>query len=239
MDNNELIDELIEKIVMNFEDNYVTKNIIKKLTDIYDQKDILKIDNNTITRKSKRMTRTVTVDTINKVLKAQDTGYLDDNEQFQNSIDYQVNGNNAVVHKHVFDVGLFGNTETRSILDTYEYFKDNNMIGSSDKKIFVKLWKNSDGQVIDEDIDDFIRIHYKLANGDVVKIVSNNGDEKYYYCDRRALNNRNKLSNEQESYGINKEISKEQADDFLKMADDAYKLVNNDMIYSVRGATYK
>ncbi len=239
MNNNELIDELIEKIVMNFEDNYVTKIMIKKLTDMYDQEDLLKVDDNTITRKSTRMTRSVTVDPSNKILKAQDTGYIDDNEQFQNGIDYQVNGDSAVVHKHVFNIDFFGNTETRTVLDTYEYLKDNNMIGSSDKKVYVKLWKNSNGQVIDKDIDDFARTHYKLANGDIVKIINNNGDEKYYYCDKVALKNRNKLPNEQESYGINIEISKEQADNFLKMSDDAYKLVNNDMIYNIRGASYK
>ena len=55
MDNNS-VSKFIDKIVLNFEDNYVVKNILSKLSDMYKSSNIT-IDGNTIISQSKSMKR--------------------------------------------------------------------------------------------------------------------------------------------------------------------------------------
>ena len=241
MDNVEIINKFIDKIVVNFEENYITKSIIKKLVDMYNSHN-LTTDGNSIISKSKRIQRTISIDIDNKKLQFQDVGN-GDNQSFYSELIYSVDKDKAVVHKYNTDIktiqmqnGLL--TRIGSIYDTYEYFTNNKITGSSDINKIIKEIQTQEGSVVAREINDFVRTLYKLANGDVIKIINDNGNYKYYYCDSNVLANR-ETQNERKYSGINIELSKNQADVILKSSDDAYKLINNSTIYNIRKSSYK
>ena len=238
---NDIISEFISKVVLNFEDNYVVNNIIKKLANMYNSSDIT-TNGNTITSKSERIKRIITVDTDNQKIIVQDIENND--KQFYAETTYTVEGEESVHHKYSARIEIGeGNSDsvrkTGYIYDTYEYFNNNKIIGSSDTKIKIEEIQTRLGEILNREKNEFNRMIYKLANGDAIKIISNNGNSKYYYCDNQVLKNRTLSIEEQKKLEIGVELSEKQAESILDFSYDTYKTINNQTVYSIRGDRYK
>lgn len=240
--NNDSITKFIDKIVLNFEDNYVVKNIVGKLSDMYQGSNIT-IDGNTIISQSKSIKRIISVDLENKKIKVQDITNNDD-KQFYNEITYTVEDNKSTHHKYNTSIEVDedkGNLlrKTGYIYDTYEYFTNNKIIGASDTKIQIKELQTRVGEVVKREKEEFNRTLYKLANGDVIKIINDNGNCKYYYCDSQVLKNRTLPIEQEKNPQIGVELSYRQVESILKSSHNAYEVANNKTVYGIRGTSYK
>ena len=241
MDNNS-VSKFIDKIVLNFEDNYVVKNILSKLSDMYKSSNIT-IDGNTIISQSKSMKRIINVDLNNKKLGVQDITNNDD-KQFYNEITYTVQGNKSTHHK--YSTIIETNEEKSDLLrktgyiyDTYEYFNNNKIVGASDTKTIIEELQTSVGEVLKREKNEFNRMLYGLPNGDVIKIIKDNDNCKYYYCEKQVLKNRTLSIEQQKTPEIGVELSQKQAESILKFSSDAYTVANNKTVYGIRGTSYR
>lgn len=239
---NSSVSNFIDKIILNFEDNYAVKNIVSKLSDMYKSNNIT-TENNTIISQSKSIKRVITVDVENQKLEVQDISSNDD-KQFYNEITYTVEGNKAIHHKYntSIEVDEKNNELLKKIgyiYETYEYFDNNKIIGAIDTKITIEELQTQVGEVIRREKSEFNRALYKLANGDVIKVVNDNGNCKYYYSDNQVLKNRTMPTEQQKAPEIGVELSEKQAESILKNSYDAYKTVNNNTVYGIRKAAYK
>lgn len=237
--NIELIDGFIDKLVLFFNDNLFVKEIIKKLNDA-SRCSKIKITNNSIKSFTNSQTREIIIDEQNRKVSVVDLGVKnikDGKLYFKKEMDYQENGDRYSCIKSTTKVNKKNSRFFERILH-YSY-----ATGVSGKQDFCtscydvknyKKDKNGKCVLLDEKTNknDF----YHLANGDVLKVVNVNGNERYFYCDSSVLfSNSNKNDNK---LSFNIEIDRAKADEILKCSYDVFALINNDFVYSIRGTSF-
>lgn len=233
----EKLDSLIELVLNNFKENEITKTIIRKLSDMYETKN-LSVEDNHIESISRRMHRKIDINLDTKTIKYEDIGSKD-NKKYVNINSYQEIKEKAVAHQ--IRVELMSKREKNYVTDTtnktecYRYYENNNIVGYHEIKTTNKAIAVREDEV---ERQSFItqKMLYKLLNGDVLKVtIDANNEKRYFYCDISELKQDRTKNNQ---FRINEEITKAEADQILTSNNDALKLISNNTIYAIRGTAY-
>ena len=242
MEKDMLIDRFIDKLVLSFGKNKIVSDIITKINNMRGFRNV-SVENNTIKCVSRNQTRDITVDdkTGKIVLKDFVEKYSDSkDERFINELRYVQKGNKASCSKDnvQYEIVSQGDSE---VLGKSKYSAFSNYI--DDKCVYLRIVKSSKkalkdkrGNVYQLENSDSKTEFYVLANGDVLKIVNKDGKEKYFYCDSSVLS-MNPIKEDNKAK-FNVEITYIDAQNILKNIDDAFNLMNNDIIYKIRGKSY-
>lgn len=243
MDKNTLIDQFIDKLVLNFNDNEVVTDIITKVNSMRGFKNIV-VEDNTIKCITKTQTREIYVDAITKTIVFKDSGEKDSNnkrEKFVNELRYvqKENKGNCFKNNVLYEMIDF---KDKTILGKQTYsatfnYVDEKCVYSKVIKSNKKAIRDAKGQVSGLEDDNSKKECYVLANGDVLKIVNNDGKEKYFYCDNGIMD---RFDNKKDytKARFNVELSYNDAQNILKNLDDTFYLINNDTIFDIRGRSY-
>ena len=228
MDNYELIDMYIDKLVLYFNTNQETSNIIKKLSSLYG-KDVIATDcgleynGPNITTKIEIDEKQGTIDVIENGKK-----YGFDNQYFINDMCYDIkNGTGSIVKSSVdYETELFDNGYTitnENILLFYKFYEDNKCTISTIQNIKTK--KDPKTGLTKETI--FQKTDYVLASGDEIQVINKNGNIDYY-----CLIKTNDLGTE-DSYNRTK-ITEEEFNRLISHGNNIYNILNDKAISKIR-----
>ncbi len=233
----EKLDSLIAIVLNNFKENEITKIIIRKLCDMYESKNLSTIGN-CAESTSKRMHRKIDINLDNKTIKYEDIGSKD-NRKYVNISSYQEIEDKAVAHQ--IRVELMSKREKKYVTDTtnktecYKYYENNDIIGYYEIKTTNKAIAVREDEVERQSLSSQ-KLLYKLLNGDVLKVMIDADNKKtYFYCDISELKQDRTKNNQ---IRIDKEITKEEADQILASNNDVLNVISNNTIYAIRGSAY-
>ena len=241
MDKQKTIDEFIDKIVLFFGENEATSSFIKKISGMNGFQNI-EVNDNILSYNSKKFSREIMVDKKKKEITLVESGSKEENSiasYYKNKTIYKEQEEKYSVTKENSQSDFFrvssgviiNNTVFKSI-DGYQDNKRSFYSSSFLKRKFEK--SGAEEKLLSTDLSkkDF----YLLANGDVLKIVNLNNKERYFYCDSSEIEK--DVNNDPNKAKFNVELSRDDAEKVLKNLDDAYKLINNDTIFDIRGRLY-
>lgn len=236
------IDSLTEKLVLNFEDNEFVKEIIKKLREIKGFIDI-DITENSITSWTESHMRKIIVDEKNQKAELVDLGIKELNGKkayYRSELYYNEHEEKYTCTKYNTQADV-EQKDNKSIVNYTTY--TSTIGGSGDRCNFYsssknaqKYQKHSDTEYTLLDENSNKKDFYRLANGDVLKIVNADNKERYFYCDSSILYGEEDIENNKPKFNV--ELDENKAKAILKNLDDAYALINNDTIYNIKGKSY-
>lgn len=236
------IDDFITAIVQNFDSNEIVKHILSKITAIIPQgKGItFNIIDNTIYYQFKRKnsgteTREIKVDVENKIITTEETGIKKQNNEvisYENKYNYLVTGTKGINHCIKKQYKLENQKDKNisikvNLLEKYSYFNQNKSLGlyeNIEEKTIIKDENNININNVEKNEQ---RIEYVLPTGDIIKIETINNETKYYFCS----------PNQKTPNSFFKEITKQDVDRLLSL-DDIYSIINDEMVYELRGSSY-
>lgn len=236
------IDDFITAIVQNFDSNEIVKHILSKITAIIPQgKGItFNIIDNTIYYQFKRKnsgteTRKIKVDVENKIITTEETGIKKQNNEvisYENKYNYLVTGTKEINHCIKKQYKLENQKDKNisikvNLLEKYSYFNQNKSLGlyeNIEEKTIIKDENNININNVEKNEQ---RIEYVLPTGDIIKIETINNETKYYFCS----------PNQKTPNSFFKEITKQDVDRLLSL-DDIYSIINDEMVYELRGSSY-
>lgn len=236
----EMIDRFIDKLVLSFNNNEIVSDFIKKVRDMEHSGDVI-TDGNTIKCVNNNHTREITVDTLKRTVLTKDYGERlthDKRSSFSNEVHYSENG----LKSHCYKTNVINELtqfDNKTIIKSDSYSSAISLIDG--KCVFTNIIKsnkyaekNEYGEYTVLKKDDSKKNFYLLANGDVLKVVNINDNEKYYYCDSSEMfENNNDIDSSKAKFCV--EISYRDAEKILKNVDNALNLINNDTIFDIRG----
>lgn len=242
MNNEKIIQDLIDRIVLVFNTNEFVLDIIKKLRSIYDYKNII-IEGNTIRFNYKNFNREITVDDNQRKIVLKDYGRkTEDNKKchFQNEFTYSEDKSKYSITRKSSQNDFIKKAD-KLIIDNQEYYSidgynDNKRAFYSSHSLNRKYERNSKDEFNLLESRDIKKDFYLLANGDILKIINTNGNERYFYCDSSEMNEEDLKNSKKAKFNV--ELNKSDAKTILENLNDAYKLINNDIIYGIRGSSY-
>lgn len=236
------IDDFITAIVQNFDSNEIVNHILSKITAIISKEKgiTFNIIDNTIYYQFKRKnsgteTRKIKVDVENKIITTEETGIKKQNNEvisYENKYNYLVTGTKEINHCIKKQYKL-ENQKDKSIsikvnlLEKYSYFNQNKSLGlyeNIEEKTIIKDENNININNVEKNEQ---RIEYVLPTGDIIKIETINNETKYYFCS----------PNQKTPNSFFKEITKQDVDRLLSL-DDIYSIINDEMVYELRGSSY-
>lgn len=243
MKTNEMIDEFIDKLVLSFNNNEIVSNFIKKLRDMEHAGDVT-VEGNTIICANNSQTREITVDILKRTILTKDYGEKvthDKRSAFSNEVHYNENG----LKSHCYKTNVINELtqfDNKTIIKSDSY--SSTITLNEGKRVFTNITKsnkyaekNRHGDYIVLQKDDSKKDFYLLANGDVLKVVNKDGNEKYYYCDSSEMFvNNNDSGSSKAKFCV--ELSYKDAEKILNNLGDAFNLINNDTIFDIRGRMY-
>lgn len=236
------IDDFITAIVQNFDSNEIVKHILSKITAIIPQgKGItFNIIDNTIYYQFKRKnsgteTRKIKVDVENKIITTEETGIKKQNNEvisYENKYNYLVTDTKGINHCIKKQYKLENQKDKNisikvNLLEKYSYFNQNKSLGlyeNIEEKTIIKDENNININNVEKNEQ---RIEYVLPTGDIIKIETINNETKYYFCS----------PNQKTPNSFFKEITKQDVDRLLSL-DDIYSIINDEMVYELRGSSY-
>lgn len=238
----EKIDILTEKLVLNFEDNEFVKEIIKKLREIKGYIDI-DITDKSITSWTESHMRKITVDERDSKAELIDLGIKETDDKktyYRNELHYSENNEKHTCTRYNTEA----NIERKDNKNIVNYTTYSSTIGGSNNrcnfyssaKNIKKFEKYSDDEYILLDESSNKKDFYRLANGDVLKIVDTGDKERYFYCDSSILYGEENIDDNKPKFNV--ELDKNKATTILKKLDDPYALINNEDIYNIKGKSY-
>ncbi|MBQ6546426.1 MAG: hypothetical protein IJL74_00310 [Bacilli bacterium] len=242
MDKDMLIDQFIDRLVLCFDENQIVSDIIDKVNEMRNFRNV-SVNKNTIKCVSKNQTRDINVDGKNGKIIFRNSGEKTDDlkrERFINELRYIQDGDKSTCTKDnvQYEITNQGNKE---VVGRMRYSKVSNYFEG--KCMYLRIVKSGKKALRDKDGNasllegyDVRTEFYVLTNGDVLKIVSKDGKEKYFYCDSSVLTANPKKDDKKAKFNV--ELSYREAQDILNNIDDAFNLINNDLIYGIRGKAY-
>lgn len=244
MTKEERIDSVVELIINNFEKNQTTDSIIHRLCTMYNHDNIFAVGNH-IECRNKNMHRKIIASKDPKRITCIDIGekqeynktkrFINKNiyqETDNTAIERQINKENTVIRS---DDGVL---EADSKIDVYKYYQDNRIVGLSFTYDAKTSRYDEQGIRISIKKQKIKKTKYRLANGDVLKIITENGKTKYYYCDNFELYDSDIQHNQNNLERICVEISENQANYILNSNTDTYSVLNNPIVYRIRKTEY-
>lgn len=224
-----LIDNMIDEIVLNFDNDDITDLVLKKLSSMRG-KHILKQEENEVSLKDKNFARTVKTDSDNHTIELIEKGMkIENNEQkaFTNSINYNVNNGSGLVIKSMKDnKKIFGrnydvvSSEKKSV---YTYYIEGKKVSVNVEIVNHKATIDKDDNKISEDKETIKIINYYLIYGDYIQRKEVNGEVKFYYFNK---------TNDGEILRI--EISEDDFNRLLLYKDDYYEILNDKLFQKIR-----
>ena len=242
MEKHTTIDDFITAIVQNFDSNEIVNQILSKITTIiHKEKGItFNIIDNTIYYQFKRKnsgteTRKIKVDIENKIITTEETGIKKQNNEvisYENKYNYLVTGTKEINHCIKKQYKLENQKDKNisikvNLLEKYSYFNQNKSLGlyeNIEEKTIIKDENNININNVEKNEQ---RIEYVLPTGDIIKIETINNETKYYFCS----------PNQKTPNSFFKEITKQDVDRLLSL-DDIYSIINDEMVYELRGSSY-
>ena len=224
-----IIDEMIEKVIMYFQEDEITKLIIKRLAEMRLKEDIVK-DGNTVFFKDPKFLRAITIDKDRKILVLTERGQKRQNleeKQFENTIYYNINEGNGVIVKETKDIDkklIRGQKEqTEAKVTKYKYYKENKEYSSSvEKKDKKTIMDENDTTILEQERTNNI-LNYELIYGDYIQRQEKDGKVNYYYY----------YKYEPETYSKIK-ITEEDFKRFVAYDGDAYGILNDKLFSNLR-----
>lgn len=240
MEKCEMIHKLIGKIVLYFNENEVTIDMVKKISSMK-QGDVI-IDGDSIRCVTDGIVREVSIDTKNKSIDMKTFGEkitYNRHSNFSNEIRYYENGIKCYCNKDNVNNELT-QLENKTIISSDLY--KSTIIIKNGRRIFTGIVKsdkyaekNKYGEYIVVRNDNSKKDFYLLANGDILKIVNKNDKERYFYCDSSVMS-RNQDNKSNNRFDV--ELSYKDAEKILKNFDNSFYLINNDVVFNIRGRVY-
>lgn len=236
------IDDFITAIVQNFDSNEIVNHILSKINAIIPQgKGItFNIIDNTIYYKFKEKnseagTRKIKVDVENKKIETEETGIKKQNYEvisYENKYDYKVIGTKEINHCTVKQYNIKTKKDKTTIIDVkqiekYSYYNNNKSMGLYENIDEKNIIKDENNININKKENSEQRIEYVIPTGDVIKIETINDETKYYFCS----------PNQKTPNSFSKEVTKEDVDRLLSL-EDIYSIINDEMVYELRGSSY-
>lgn len=236
------IDDFITAIVQNFDSNEIVNHILSKITAIISKEKgiTFNIIDNTIYYQFKRKnsgteTRKIKVDVENKIITTEETGIKKQNNEvisYENKYNYLMIGTKGINHCIKKQYKLENQKDKNisikvNLLEKYSYFNQNKSLGlyeNIEEKTIIKDENNININNVEKNEQ---RIEYVLPTGDIIKIETINNETKYYFCS----------PNQKTPNSFFKEITKQDVDRLLSL-DDIYSIINDEMVYELRGSSY-
>ena len=241
MEKDVLIDKLIDKLVLSFNNNSIVLDIVDKINNMRSFKNVT-VGSNTIKCISRSQTRDISVDTKNGKIVFKDFAEKHNDfkdERFINELRYTQKDNKATCSKDnvQYEIVRQGSSEVvgRSRYSSFSNYVDDKCVYLRIIKSSKKALKDKNGNVSSLENLDVRTEFYVLANGDVLKIANKDGKERYFYCDSSVLT-MNPVDDKKAKFNV--ELSYVDAENILKSIDDTFTLINNDVIYDIRGKLY-
>lgn len=234
------IDDFIEKIVMRFDYNEVTKKIIQKLNMINEHNNFT-IENNVLrneysNREGERTLNIIEVDTDNNKI----TSYIEGDKKgknyqkaFVHNLEYSEKGNVKTTFNYNKDQDI-EILESGEKLDkttskrTYHYYDNESLIGISVEEKSSEFLFDENDLIITKKESFNSGITYMLSTGDRIKMKNNNGEIEYLYYSQ----------NQKDDDAFSRSITKEDFDKLMVKSIDVYKLINDDLVYKVHKGTF-
>lgn len=241
MDNQNVIDKFIDRVVLFFNENEIVSSFIKKIYGMNSFKNV-EVKGNALLYDSEKFSREISIDENKQEIILFESGSKYENSvtsYYKNKTFYKENADKYNVTKENIQtdfsrVGksvIIDNTIFRSI----DGYRENKRVFYS-LSLFKRKYEKSttEEKLIDASVckKDF----YLLANGDVLKIVNSNNKERYFYCDSSEISKDIKVDSNKAKFNV--ELNVKDAKIILESLDDAYKLINNDVIFDIRGRSY-
>lgn len=242
MEKHTTIDDFITAIVQNFDSNEIVNQILSKITTIIPKEKgiTFNIIDNSIYYQFKRKnsgteTRKIKVDIENKIITTEETGIKKQNNEvisYENKYNYLVTGTKEINHCIKKQYKLENQKDKNisikvNLLEKYSYFNQNKSLGlyeNIEEKTIIKDENNININNVEKNEQ---RIEYVLPTGDIIKIETINNETKYYFCS----------PNQKTPNSFFKEITKQDVDRLLSL-DDIYSIINDEMVYELRGSSY-
>ncbi len=235
MDSYEIVDELIDKIVLNFDYDQSIAYIVRKLTGMYGKQ--LKVNDDGVTCENKGILTKVSIDEKNGFIAMSEEGKstkLEDH-YFVNSITYSMkNGTGSLersnVDYDVCDIDGGSAITNEDILIIYKKFEADKCTISSIRNKTVKRY------LVDDELNTeskfFQDTKYNLASGDTVQLVCKDNDIKYYYIDN-SENKNNTYNGDTDTYKKNR-INQQEFNRLISYGNDIYQILNDKVITRFR-----
>lgn len=212
MSKKDLVNSFIEKLVVNFDNNEITFEIIKKLREVDDFDSVI-VDGNKIKCVFNNHNNEIIINELGKeiVFKDRDSAVYDDKKMLIETENHYIEDNNGYhidTKKTTEETGIIDKDdsvyvvsetikESSSFVDgikvltslcskTIDRYKNDVHVYSSVSNVSKKYKDHSIGLTL-LDSSSNKKDLYLLANGDVLKIENQNGKEDYYYCDSSLM----------------------------------------------------
>ncbi|MGM9878894.1 MAG: hypothetical protein ACI31R_02585 [Bacilli bacterium] len=235
------IDDFITAIVLNFESNKIVDSVLSKINKIIPSGRGINLDivDNTILYEFKGKdsgTIEIEVDVDNKKIKSEDTGIKKTDDgiiNYVNKYNYSVIGDKAINYSFINQYTIKTKEDNTTLIDAeitkkYKYFNKNKYIGLYEETNTRTVLKDENNVNINQVNNNIKKMEYVLATGDIIKIERVNDSTDYYFCS----------PNQKEKNSFCKKITKEDADRLFSLGDNIYDIINDEMVCSIRGASY-
>lgn len=183
-----IVDQLIDKIVLNFELTDEVKNVIKKLYSMYGKKGVY-LSGDSIFMESERFSRQINVNTLEKAIAVIERGTRKENfieKHFENKMYYNINNGKGAIYKSSKDTDIMYEHDNCIILETNDFvcnrYENGVHLYSKVEKSSKKTVTDKFGKKIHGSESSTSKVKHNLACGDMLKKVSENGQLSYYYC---------------------------------------------------------
>lgn len=234
------IDDFIEKVVMRFDYNEITKKIIEKLNTINEHNNFT-IENNVLrneysNKEGERTLNAIKIDIIdNKITSYTEGDKKGKNYQkaFVHNLEYSEKGNIKTTFNHSKnqDIEILKSgekLEKTTLKDIYHYYNNESLIGISVEEKSTEYLFDENDLIITKREKFNSEIFYTLATGDRIKMKNNDGEIEYLYYSK----------NQKDADAFSRNITKEEFDRLMIKSADAYKLINDDLVYKTHKGSF-